>query len=155
MATPCKYPTCDRYTQEATRLCHTHKRRKRLGLDMDEPINRLVPYSATLEERFYNLLGPTPDPDECWIWPRSVRTNKGVRQIVGNYARRGVGGNRSDYAHRVSYQIHLGEIPEGLHVLHSCDNPPCVNPAHLRLGTQSDNISESVAKGRHYTPFGQ
>jgi hypothetical protein len=153
MVHPCKHPTCDRFTAEATTMCHTHKRRKFMGQDMDAPIKRLVPYSATLEERFYRLLGPTPGEDECWIWPRSVRQSKGVHQIVGNYGRMGIGGNRSDYAHRVSYQIHHGEIPSDLHVLHSCDNPPCVNPAHLRLGTQSDNISESVAKGRHYTPF--
>jgi hypothetical protein len=153
MARPCNYPTCDLYEPDAPLLCHTHKRRKYTGQDMDAPIKRLVPYTATLEERFYRLLGPTPGDDECWVWPRSVRQSKGVHQIVGNYGRMGIGGNRSDYAHRVSYQIHHGEIPSDLHVLHSCDNPPCVNPAHLRLGTQSDNISESVAKGRHYSPF--
>lgn len=52
------------------------------------------------------------------------------------------------YAHRLSHELHTGPIPDGLHVLHSCDNPPCVNPGHLRVGTRSENLSESVARGR-------
>jgi hypothetical protein len=46
-----------------------------------------------------------------------------------------------------------GPIPDGLFVLHGCDNPPCVNIVHLRLGTQSENIKESYAKGRKHSPF--
>lgn len=62
-------------------------------------------------------------------------------------------GKKAEKAHRISYSIFRGKIPDGMHVLHSCDNPPCVNPDHLSLGTNKDNMRDRGLKGR--TAFGE
>jgi hypothetical protein len=77
-------------------------------------------------------------PTECWEW-------QGARYDYG-YGR--VHWNGEWRAHRASYTVHVGAIPRGLYVLHRCDNPPCLNPDHLFLGTQAENIVDMVRKGR-------
>lgn len=78
---------------------------------------------------------------ECWEWKRS-RLPKGYGLVRLSQPR------RRGYAHRIAWELENGPIPEGLHVLHSCDNPPCCNPAHLRVGTNVDNIRDKVIRGR-------
>jgi hypothetical protein len=84
--------------------------------------------------------------NECWLW-------------TGNKIRQGYGrlkiGSRNVLAHRYSYELHNGPITPELDVLHSCDNPPCVNPAHLWLGTHIDNMRDRQNKGRLNHPVGE
>ncbi len=75
----------------------------------------------------------------CLIWPKAKdRDGYGVASWRGRYVR----------AHRLAWQQTNGSIPEGLLVLHRCDNPPCCNPDHLWLGTHADNQADKKAKGR-------
>ncbi len=91
---------------------------------------------SKLEERFAENV---QYGDGCWTW-------KGGRSPRG-YGKIEVSG-RSLRAHRLSYELFVGEIPQGLMVCHTCDNPTCVRPDHLFLGTSQDNMDDKVRKGR-------
>lgn len=81
--------------------------------------------------------------DGCWGWTGFV-DNKGYGRVNVHTA----GVRRSQGAHRASWFIHYGDIPEGMHILHSCDNPQCTNPEHLRLGTHAENMRDMKERGR-------
>jgi len=86
-------------------------------------------------------------PNDCWPWKGVLKSN-GYGQITSD-AKDDEYVGRKQYAHRVAYEIAHGAIPDGLHVLHRCDNPAGVNPAHLFLGTHQDNMRDMLAKRRH------
>lgn len=84
--------------------------------------------------------------DSCWLWTAyKDRNGYGL-----TYAGTRKAGHRSNshYAHRIAYALAHGEAPSGKVVMHSCDNPSCVNPAHLSVGTQTENIVEREQRGR-------
>lgn len=92
----------------------------------------------SLQERFESKYIPEPNSG-CWLWTAAVHRN--------GYGKFGIG-RKLHLAHRVSWEIYRGEKPLGRNVLHSCDMPCCVNPDHLFLGSQYDNIKDAISKGR-------
>jgi len=85
---------------------------------------------------------------------RSKRTSTGCLEWTGWRTATGYGvrafRGRGQNTHRLMYMAVIGAIPDGMQILHSCDNPPCMNPRHLSLGTGQKNMQESVERGRHY-----
>ena len=80
------------------------------------------------------------DQRQCWEW-KACRFRLGYGSFV-------IAG-RNQSAHRVAWELTHGPIPPGIHVLHTCDNPGCVNPGHLKLGTHRDNMRDRQVRGRH------
>jgi hypothetical protein len=91
-----------------------------------------------LKQRFNEkvVTGPV---HKCWHWAGAINGDGYGNMKVGGVA---LG------AHRISYELHHSPIPDGMHVMHKCDNPACVNPAHLKLGTHLDNMKDMYSKGR-------
>lgn len=93
---------------------------------------------AGRERRFWSHVQKS---DGCWLWT-GARDDKGYG--IGS------GSSEHEWAHRYSFALAFGPIPGELSVLHRCDNPPCVRPDHLFLGTQKDNVIDMTRKGRHH-----
>lgn len=139
----CSIPGCGDFAKKRDPFgyCHTHYRHQR---DHGNPyVGEFRPYRRfTTEQRFWYYVQKT---ETCWLWTGPVRSKK------SHYGRFQIG-NKKVAAHRYSYELHVGPIPEGLYLDHICHNPPCVNPDHLRpvtskqnqenqLGLRSDNTS--------------
>ena len=94
------------------------------------------------EKRFWARVTIPDNPELCWEWVGG-KTGSGYGAMMINYEFISV--------HRYSYELHFGGIPEGRFVCHTCDNPSCVNPKHLFLGTPKDNMEDMTNKGRQVT----
>lgn len=119
----------------AVGLCGMHYWRMRKHGSVDLP-SRATP----IQERFWKFVQRCRGTS-CWPWTGSLSTN-GYGQIYGIAGKPAI-------ASRVSYEINVGAIPDGTCVLHRCDNPRCVNPGHLFLGTRKENALDMVSKDRH------
>lgn len=102
------------------------------------------PHPKHPSERFWSKVRKL-GPDECWEWV-GARHPEGYGYLYAGplYENR----VRWVKSHRLSWEIHNGQIPDGLSVLHHCDNPPCVNPSHLYVGTQAQNVHDRTVRNR-------
>src|SRR3990167_7115688 len=106
--------------------------------------DRFLGRCVSVEERFFSQIKKRHSG--CIEWVGRIKQG-GYGAMTVNGKERGT--------HRVSFELFIGEIPNGLWVLHRCDNPMCVNPAHLFLGTNTDNVADMVAKGRQAGALGE
>lgn len=132
----CEVPECGR-KHAARGLCRTHFERKRQGIPLDTPVRELF-LTDDLEARLRRY-APAGHPNQCWEWTRCK--NKGYGMVsVGKTKKRG--------AHIVAWELATGRtLPDGMVIRHTCDNPPCTNPAHLIVGTHADNVYDRVEHG--------
>lgn len=115
---------------------------RRLGKGASVRAKRIY---GTLEVRFRPKVDER-GADECWPW-LAMRNSRGYGLIRNDEG-------KNELAHRVAWRLVESILPSRLCILHSCDNPPCCNPAHLFIGTRADNIADMCAKGRDRHPAG-
>lgn len=104
-----------------------------------------------LRERLLSKIKVNPITD-CWEWQGSTKGMGYGYTIIGS---RKDGTRRTASTHRLAYEEWKGEIPNGYFVCHKCDNPRCINPEHLFVGTRQDNIDDRERKGRNIVKFGE
>ena len=128
----CKIENCTKPGALVRGMCPMHYQRWRLRGDA-----MWEPEIPAIEDRFWEKVQKS---DGCWLW-------------IGGRDSRGYGAfkaERMTKAHRYSWELHFGKIQNGLFVLHRCDNPPCVCPDHLFLGTHLENMADMRAKDRSH-----
>jgi len=108
-------------------------------------MNQWVKNPVSLRDRFYQKFLPITESG-CWIWEGSGSSEGRYGYIRAN--------GRMQLAHRVSWELHRGPIPNGIEVCHHCDIEPCVNPYHLFLGTHLENCIDRDTKGRNVVSSG-
>jgi len=134
----CEIDGCGR-KHTARGLCRMHLGREAYGTAMDQPVRTLLKSNVDLAERL-RTYAPERAPDECWEWTRAL--NKGYGVIA-------IGKSKMRGAHIVAWELATGQkLPSGMVVRHTCDNPPCTNPAHLVVGTHGDNVADRLEHGK-------
>ncbi|KKN69881.1 hypothetical protein LCGC14_0437050 [marine sediment metagenome] len=111
------------------------------------PREQLITFTPKDLERFWRKVNKS---DGCWTWTAALTHGYGQFSVTLSH-----GVYKNVGAHRISYMISVGPIPARAFILHSCDNPPCVNPRHLRPGTPLDNMQDKLTKGRANMPNGE
>ena len=135
MKKKCSVPGCRRRSR-LNGLCGAHDMRRRSGVPLEGKIRKCV--RGSLERRLHAYTKEDPKTG-CLLWT-------GARD-PGGYGRMGLP-HTSRGAHRVTWEVAHGPIPDGMHVLHTCDNPRCCNPEHLKLGTHAENMRDKAERRR-------
>ena len=136
-ATTCKIDNCNRGGRITKGFCRLHY--VRFNRHQDPMVTKQAYKQLTLEQIFLSNVEAVTESG-CWVWSGKEH-DKGYGRITYK--------GKSIFMHRYSYERFKGFIPENMNVCHTCDVTCCVNPAHLFLGTQGDNLRDMIKKGRN------